>query len=73
MIIDSVPNVLDGVECHDFLKEGKRRVTRVGVWEGGDRRSARPGDNGRQEDTDQDCAPDTIHHEKGSQKAEWVV
>ena len=61
------------MKCHDFLKEGKRRVSLVRVWERGERSSAGPGDDGRQEDANQDCALDTVHHEEDRQKPERVI
>ena len=73
IIVHSVPNAVDGPKRHDFLEERKRLVARVGVWERGERSSAGPGDDGRQEDTDQDCALDTVHHEEDCQKAERVI
>jgi len=73
MVIDGVSDELNGMERHYFFEEGERRVPCVGMREGGDGGSARPGDNGSQEDTDQDRALDTIHHEKDCQEADRAI
>ena len=67
MVIEGVPDVMDGLEVNDFLEEIECRVAVVCIREGGNTRSTGPGDDRGQEYADEDCAFDVIHYEKDRQ------
>jgi len=61
-------NAGDWVEGNNFLEEVESAVTERVVWEVGHSSCARPGDDGDEQDTEDDCSLDAVHHQQNCEK-----
>jgi len=64
----SSKNVLDRAESNDVLEEVEVAVAELSVREVSDVGATRPGDDGDEQDTSNDCTLDAEHHEEDSQE-----
>lgn len=65
--LDDIEGLVNLVESNNLLEEVETGVSKLGLGEVGDGSWARPGDDGYEEDTSNDSALDTVHHEDGGE------
>ena len=70
--IDCVDHPLERLELYDLLKKIKRRISFVGMGEQCNRGCSGPTNDGNQENADQDCASDAVHHQINCEDASSI-
>lgn len=68
--VDHISNFLDSMERNDLLEIVEKGISSGCVGEEGHRSGARPRNDGSEEDTDQNSAPNAIEHEENGQEPE---